>query len=108
MSECSWFCPRMSENSMESEWVKTEISDARRREVIEKRRILFPISIVPYERIESWECFDADIGKDSAREVREYYIPDFSQWRNDGSFSASLARLISDLTIFPNIPLASE
>ena len=24
-----------------------------------------------------WELFDADRGKDSAREIREYFIPDF-------------------------------
>ena len=40
--------------------------------------MLLPIGLVPYATIRDWECFDADTGKDSAREVREYFIPDFS------------------------------
>ena len=58
--------------------MKTEIAQARRRELKENRRMLLPIGLVPYATIRDWECFDADTGKDSAREVREYFIPDFS------------------------------
>ncbi len=36
----------LSDASMDSEWVSTEISRARRRERQEKRRMLLPISIV--------------------------------------------------------------
>jgi len=32
-------------------------------------------------------CFDADTGKDSAREIREYFIPDFSNWKNHATTS---------------------
>ena len=32
--------------------------------------MLFPISVVPFEAIRDWECFDADAGKDSARGSR--------------------------------------
>jgi hypothetical protein len=35
-------------------------------------RGLFPISLAPFADIRHWECFDADAGKDSAREIREY------------------------------------
>jgi hypothetical protein len=35
----------LSEHSMESEWVKTEIANARKREMREKRRMLFPMSL---------------------------------------------------------------
>ena len=41
----------LSNASMSSEWVKTEIPNARQREVREKRRMLFPISLVRYDRI---------------------------------------------------------
>jgi uncharacterized protein YjbI with pentapeptide repeats len=75
----------LSPHSMESEWVKTEIAEARKREVRDKRRVLFPIRLVPFKTIEDWECFDADTGKDSAREIREYFIPDFSNWKNHDS-----------------------
>jgi hypothetical protein len=68
----------LSSHSMESEWVKTEIAKARKREVRDQRRVLFPIRLAPFETLRDWECFDADTGKDSAREIREYFIPDFS------------------------------
>src|SRR5207253_1697272 len=77
----------LSEHSMQSEWVKTEIANARRREVPQNnKRMLFPIRLVDYETIRTWTCFDADTGKDSAREIREYFIPDFSNWKDHDSF----------------------
>ena len=82
---------------MESEWVRTEISKARRREVRDRARILFPISLAPFHAIRDWECFDADTGKDSAREIREYYIPDFSNWKDHDSYQHAFERLLKDL-----------
>jgi hypothetical protein len=87
----------LSEHSMNSEWVKTEIANARRREVTQNRRILFPIRLVDFEAIRTWTCFDADTGKDSAREIREYYIPDFSNWKDHDSFEKAFTRLLRDL-----------
>ena len=40
------------------------------------------VRLVPFEAIRAWECFDADTGKDAAREIREYFIPDFSNWKD--------------------------
>jgi hypothetical protein len=87
----------LSEHSMSSEWVKTELAKARKREVKEGKRVLFPVRLAPFEVLRDWECFDSDTGKDSAREVREYFIPDFSKWKEHDSYQAGLARLISDL-----------
>jgi hypothetical protein len=88
----------LSPSSMKSEWVKTEISKARHREVREKRRVLFPISLVSFESLKNWECFDADIGKDSAREIREYYVPQFEDWRIDQHrYGQELDKLIKSL-----------
>jgi hypothetical protein len=87
----------LSPHSMESEWVKTEIAKARKREVRDQRRVLFPIRLAPFETLRDWECFDADTGKDSAREIREYFIPDFSNWKNHDSYQEAFQRLISDL-----------
>jgi hypothetical protein len=56
----------LSEHCMSSEWVKTEIAKARKREVKEAKRVLFPVRLVGFERLRDWECFDADTGKDSA------------------------------------------
>lgn len=87
----------LSENSMASEWVATEIYHARQREVNEKKRILFPIRLVPFEDIRQWKCFDADTGKDMGREIREYFIPDFSNWKDHDAFEAAFKRLLDDL-----------
>ena len=75
----------------------TEIAKARRREVSETRRVLFPIRLVPFEILRDWECFDADTGKDSAREIREYFVPDFSNWESHDSYQEAFQRLVSDL-----------
>ena len=87
----------LSPHSMESEWVKTEIAKARRREVREKRRVLFPIGLAPFETLRDWECFDADTGRDSAREIREYFIPDFSNWKDHDSYQEAFQHLLHDL-----------
>jgi uncharacterized protein YjbI with pentapeptide repeats len=87
----------LSENSMNSEWVKTEIYHARQDEIRTGKRKLFPIGLIDFEEIRKWEAFDADVGKDMAREVREYYIPDFSNWKNHDSYKKAFDRLLRDL-----------
>jgi uncharacterized protein YjbI with pentapeptide repeats len=87
----------LSANSMTSEWVMTEIRRALRIEREERRRKLFPIRLVDFEVLQEWECFDADSGKDLAIEVREYYIPDFSNWRDEEAFQVEFAKLLRDL-----------
>ncbi len=88
----------LSPNSIKSEWVKTEIAKARKREIREGRRVLFPISLnIPYQQLQDWECFDADTGKDSAREIREYYIPDFTRWKDHDAFQEEFKKLLRDL-----------
>jgi hypothetical protein len=87
----------LSEHSMSSEWVKTEIANAREREKREGKQLLFPITLVPFEAIKQWKLFNADIGVDSAREIREYFIPDFSNWKDHDSYQAALQRLVKDL-----------
>ena len=82
---------------MQSEWVKTEIARARKREVREKRRKLFPVRLVEFNTLRDWECFDADTGKDSAREIREYFIPDFSNWKDHDQYQRAIDRLLRDL-----------
>ena len=87
----------LSEHSMSSNWVKTEIANARGREKKEGKQLLFPITLVPFETIKHWKLFDADIGIDSAREVREYFIPDFSNWKDHSSYQTAFQRLVKDL-----------
>ena len=87
----------LSEHSMSSEWVNTEIAKARKREVKETKRVLFPVRLVGFETLRDWECFDGDTGKDSAREIREYFIPDFSNWKEHDSYRTAFERLVKDL-----------
>ena len=87
----------LSEHSMNSEWVKTEIFNAREREIAEKKRKLFPVRLVPFETLYDWKCFDAKTGKDLAREIAEYFIPDFANWKDHDSFQNGFERLLKDL-----------
>ncbi len=88
----------LSEHSMNSEWVKTEIRKARKREVTDNRRMLFPVSLVGFQPLKEWECFDAEIGKDAAVEIREFFIPDFSTWKtNHDAYQENFDRLVKSL-----------
>lgn len=87
----------LSKESMKSEWVKTEIRNAKQREAKEGCQVLFPITLVPIKDIKNWECFDSDIGKDMAVELREYHIPDFSNWKNEKSFEGQFQKVIASL-----------
>jgi TIR domain/Pentapeptide repeats (8 copies) len=87
----------LSDASINSEWVKTEIAKAREREIREQRRMLFPVRLVKFDALRQWKCFDADTGKDSAKEIREYYVPDFSDWKNHDSYQKEFERLLKDL-----------
>jgi hypothetical protein len=75
----------------------TEIAKARKRELKENRRVLFPIRLVDFESLEAWECFDSDTGADSATEIRAYFIPDFSGWKQREAYQEALDRLLRDL-----------
>lgn len=82
---------------MASKWVRTEIAKARKREERDKRRVLFPVRLVSFKNLGEWECFDADIGIDSAKEIREYFIPDFSNWKDHDQYQKAFDRLLGDL-----------
>ena len=82
---------------MASEWVATEIAKARKKEAAQDRRVLFPISIVPYSSLQEWELFDADRGKDSAREIRQYFIPDLSTWKDQDAYTKAFETLLKAL-----------
>jgi len=97
----------LSPDSMASEWVRTEIAIARKREVEQKKEVLFPIGLCPFEMIRKWGYFDSDIGKDSAREIREFHIPDFGKWKTDhDAYRLAFDRLLRDLQGEPKAPTA--
>jgi uncharacterized protein YjbI with pentapeptide repeats len=87
----------LSQNSIHSEWVITEIRNALKVEKKDGRRKLFPIRLCDFDSLRKWECFDADFGKDLASEVRQYFIPDFSNWKKHDDFESAFAKLLRDL-----------
>lgn len=87
----------LSENSLQSKWVETEIRRARKVEMKERRRKLFPIRLTSYEALQQWVCIDSTTGEDLAEEVRSYFIPDFSNWKGQDDFERAFARLYEDL-----------
>jgi hypothetical protein len=83
---------------MQSPWVEFEIRSARKREVAEQRRLLFPVRLVDYEAIKAWKgSFDAETASYVADEIRAYYIPDFTAWKDHDAFEAAVDRLLRDL-----------
>lgn len=87
----------LSEHSLHSKWVETEIRRARKAELNEGRRKLFPIRLVSYEALQGWTCIDSATGEDLAEEVRGYFIPDFSNWKSHDELEKAFARLLADL-----------
>ena len=88
----------LTETSMHNPWVEFELRTALAREQREQCRVLFPLRLVDFAAIQAWQCFDADTGKDLAREIRAYYIPDdFSHWQDPVAFEAAFTRLLRDL-----------
>jgi len=87
----------LSCDSIHSEWVRIEISKARKLELRGKRRIMFPLRLVDFEALQQWECWHSDLG-DLAEEIRQYYIPDFSRWKADpDQYKREFDRLVRDL-----------
>jgi hypothetical protein len=88
----------LSAESMSSRWVKTEIAKARKKEVASNRRVLFPIALVPFREIRAWEQFNIDLGENTAAEIREFFIPDFSDWKtNHDGYQRSFEKVVAAL-----------
>jgi uncharacterized protein YjbI with pentapeptide repeats len=99
----------LSQHSMASDWMRTEIAEARKKEAIERKPLLFPITIAPFDEVQKWQLFDAERGKDAAREIREYYIPDFSGWERDKeAYYKAFSRLIANLMLDDARPTSTE
>ena len=75
----------------------TEIRRAYETGRKEGRRKLFPIRLTDFKTLEEWKCPDSKSGQDLAEEVRQYFIPDFSHWKNHDSFEKAFDRLLRDL-----------
>ena len=86
----------LSEDSVSSKWVRLELRKAFDRGAKEDKRVLFPVRVVPFSKLEEWKLVESD-GTDLAEEVRKYFIPDFSNWKDHDSYQKALTRLVADL-----------
>jgi TIR domain/Pentapeptide repeats (8 copies) len=91
----------LSESSMQSNWVEREILGAFRKQREQKKHVLFPIGLAPFSAIKEWECFDSDTGRDLARDIRSYYILDFTDWKQHDQYLTAFGRLMRDLKSDP-------
>jgi hypothetical protein len=89
--------PRLVPASDAHVWVRDEIRRARKAEVRDGKRKLFPIRLMDRGDLERWDSFYADLAEDVAEEIRESFIPDFSTWKDHDAFEVAFARLIKDL-----------
>src|SRR6266571_5691858 len=87
----------LSEASLQSDWVITELRKTFKAEKQSGRRKLFPVRLLSFATLREWQCFDSDTGKDLAVELRQYFIPDFSQWNEPDKFEAAFSSLLKDL-----------
>jgi len=83
----------LSEQSVNSGWVETEITNAWERQIQQGKHVLFPVRLGSFEELEKWKCPDPKTGKDLAREIRKYFIPDFSNWKDHDSHQTAFQRL---------------
>ncbi|MGB6990649.1 MAG: toll/interleukin-1 receptor domain-containing protein [Candidatus Sulfotelmatobacter sp.] len=87
----------ISKDSMNSRWAKEEVQKAYNRGVKENRRVLYPVSIRPIEELAKWEEIQPDAGKESAHELRQYFIPNFSNWPDHYSYRQVFNEFLRDL-----------
>ena len=83
----------LSENSVESDWVRHEAESARELEKELKRDVLCPIALD-----NSWK--DCDWPMRLRRQIKDYNILDFSQWQDEELFSRQFSRLVNGLDIY--------
>jgi len=79
----------LSANSVNSDWVETEVESALERERKEKKDVLFPIAIDD-EGFTSQQPWAADIR-------RKRHIGDFRQWKSHDDYTNAFDRLVRDL-----------
>jgi len=79
----------LSANSVNSDWVETEVASALEREQKEGKDVLFPIAI-DEEGFTSKQPWAADIR-------RKRHIGDFRKWKSHDDYTAAFDRLVRDL-----------
>ncbi len=84
----------LSKDSIQSDWVEHEVSDARNLEKELGRDMLCPVALDDaWKKPGSWSQVLLD-------QVKKYNILDFSQWNDDSKFKAMFGRLVEGLDLF--------
>jgi uncharacterized protein YjbI with pentapeptide repeats len=93
----------LSPASIHSDWVQVEVGKAREREAKEGKRVLFPVRLVGHEEVlaalRDWALYHGEQGKDAAGEIRRFYIPDFSRWKEHDLYKKEFEKLLRDLRV---------
>jgi hypothetical protein len=67
-----------------------------------RRRPNIPVRLVSYEDIvhalRRWALFDGEEGRDLASELPEYYIADFTNWKDRNSYKTEFAKFVRGLS----------
>lgn len=87
----------LSKDSMNSHWAKEEVEKAHNRGINENRRVLYPVAICPLEELAKWDEIDPAACNEAGREIREYFIPNFSNWTDHYSFRQVFTEFLRDL-----------
>lgn len=84
----------LSDSSIRSPWVATEVENALRLGEARNQTILFPISLDD-------AVFQADVP--ALQRVRAKYIVDFHDWQNDSSYQRAFSRLVRGLALSASV-----
>lgn len=82
------YATRLTESSMKSAWVESEVEAAFEKERKQKRTVLFPIQldVAVMEAEEAW-----------AVDIRTRNIGDFRGWKEHDKYKKAFERLLKDL-----------
>jgi hypothetical protein len=83
----------LSENSVQSDWVRSEVDGAFERETREHKQVLFPVRLDDAV-MDTPKAWAADIR-------RQRHIGDFSGWKDHDSYKKAFDRLLRDLRAEP-------
>jgi uncharacterized protein YjbI with pentapeptide repeats len=85
----------LSEHSVNSEWVQTEVESALEREQRERVQVLFPVRL-DGAVMETPQAWAADVR-------RKRHIGDFSHWKEHDQYKKAFERLLRDLRAMPAV-----
>ncbi|HKV10392.1 MAG TPA: pentapeptide repeat-containing protein [Thermoanaerobaculia bacterium] len=96
----------LSEHSMQSPWVRTELQEGLKRHTRENP-VIIPVRLTDYRTLESWQA-QGDDGTDLAAAIRELVIPDFTRWRDAEAYDKSFNLVLQALALHPEAPAGDE